>query len=420
MNLLTGKFYKPLLLLLAICLVVASAFSQRTLNHQRDELGLTRVTPLENAPPILAFTTVALGGFRGIIANALWIRVSEMQEQDRYFEMFQLADWITKLQPHFTAVWIHLAWNMAYNISIKFNQPHDRWIWVKRGFELIRDDALRYNPQEPLLYRELGWIFQHKIGAFLDDAHDDYKQYWAAEMNTVLNTRRPNFEELIHPTTPEAEQRSKLLKEKYKMDPVFMQKVDKEYGPLEWRLPESHAIYWGALGLEKTSKDSRKQEDFITLRRLIFQSLQMAFHRGRLIYPKSGDPSFTYAPNLEIVKQASDSYEEMGRLEPDKNEHILTGHRNFLGTAVYFLYTHNRISAAKLWFDYMKEKYPTYFKPNLELDEYALGRVAEDIGETDPNRVKAILEGMLETSMINLATGEDDQAIGYELFARKI
>jgi hypothetical protein len=46
-------------------------FSQRHLNEQREVLGLTRVTPLENAPPVLAFTTKALGGFRGLIANAL-------------------------------------------------------------------------------------------------------------------------------------------------------------------------------------------------------------------------------------------------------------------------------------------------------------------------------------------------------------
>ena len=47
--------------------------------------------------------------------------------------MVQLSDWITKLQPHFTSVWIHLAWNMSYNISVKFNYPKDRWEWVKRG-----------------------------------------------------------------------------------------------------------------------------------------------------------------------------------------------------------------------------------------------------------------------------------------------
>jgi hypothetical protein len=36
---------------------------------------------------------VALGGFRGLIVNALWIRASEMQDEDKFFEMAQLADW---------------------------------------------------------------------------------------------------------------------------------------------------------------------------------------------------------------------------------------------------------------------------------------------------------------------------------------
>ena len=81
---------------------------------------MTRVEPLENAPPVLAFTTVALGGFRGLIANALWIRANDLQDDDKFFEMAQLADWITKLEPHFAQVWLVQAWNMAYNISVKF------------------------------------------------------------------------------------------------------------------------------------------------------------------------------------------------------------------------------------------------------------------------------------------------------------
>ena len=60
-------------------LLVAVFFSQRYLNTQREVMGLTRITPLENAPPVLAFTTKALGGFRGLIANALWIRATELQ-----------------------------------------------------------------------------------------------------------------------------------------------------------------------------------------------------------------------------------------------------------------------------------------------------------------------------------------------------
>ena len=108
----------------------------RGLNQERESAGLTRTTIISNAPPVLAFTTVALGGFRDIIANILWIRAAEMQEEGKYFEQVQLADWITKLQPHFSQVWVNQAWNMAYNISVKFPDHHDRWLWVQRGLEL--------------------------------------------------------------------------------------------------------------------------------------------------------------------------------------------------------------------------------------------------------------------------------------------
>src|SRR5262245_66260152 len=107
------KLYKAILLLLAAAFLVSVGMSQRYLNRRPDALDLTRVAPLENAPPMLAFTTVALGGFRGLIANALWIRANDLQEEDKYFEMVQLADWITTLQPHFTTVWVHQAWHMA-------------------------------------------------------------------------------------------------------------------------------------------------------------------------------------------------------------------------------------------------------------------------------------------------------------------
>src|SRR5438128_10541355 len=131
----SSKLKKNFLLLLAAALLCGVSRVQRSLNLDRDKLGLTRVPPLENAPPILAFTTVALGGFRGLISNALWMRATELQDDDKYFEMAQLADWITKLEPHFVQVWLVQAWNMAYNISVKFNDFPDRWRWVKRGFE---------------------------------------------------------------------------------------------------------------------------------------------------------------------------------------------------------------------------------------------------------------------------------------------
>src|SRR5439155_8362910 len=142
------RLKKILLLLLAALLLTGVSQVQKELNRERDRLGLTRVQPLENAPPVLAFTTVALGGFRGLISNALWIRASDLQDEDKFFEMAQLADWITKLEPHYVQVWLVQAWNMAYNISVKFKDYPDRWRWRKRGIELLRDDGLRFNPNE--------------------------------------------------------------------------------------------------------------------------------------------------------------------------------------------------------------------------------------------------------------------------------
>src|SRR6266480_2696915 len=201
---------KALFVVLAALLFAGVSRVQRALNRDRERLGLTRVAPLENAPPVLAFTTVALGGFRGLISNILWIRASDLQDDDKFFEMAQLSDWITKLEPHFVQVWLVQAWNMAYNISVKFKDYSDRWRWVKRGLELLRDEGLRYNPNEILIYRELAWFFQHKMGQNLDDASMYYKQQWANEMAAVFDKKRPDLEELIHPQTDDQKARRRL------------------------------------------------------------------------------------------------------------------------------------------------------------------------------------------------------------------
>src|SRR5580658_10377439 len=202
-----SRIFKVSLAGLAVILFCAASQMQNWLNLERGQLGLTRLPPLKNAPPLLAFTTVALGGFRGLIANALWMRANDLQEEDKYFEMVQLADWITALEPHFTQVWTMQAWNMAYNISVKFKDPEDRWHWLERGIVLLRDRGIPLNPDAALLYRELSWLFQHKMGQNLDDAHMIYKLRWAQKMQPVLGAH-PNIEALEHPKTDAERERA--------------------------------------------------------------------------------------------------------------------------------------------------------------------------------------------------------------------
>jgi hypothetical protein len=426
------KIYKWMLTAITVVMLVAVSFIERDLANEREILGITRYTELKGAPPILELTTVALGGFRGLISNILWIRANDLQENEKFFEMMQLADWITKLEPNFTQVWTVQAWNMAYNISVKFKDPQDRWRWVKAGIELLRDHGLVYNPNDVLMHRELAWFFQHKMGANMDDAHIYYKQMWANEMASVFGKEvvRPNWDEFINPKTDDQRKRAELLRNKYKMDPVIMKQVDETYGPLEWRLPEAHAIYWAVRGLNLATADGRRIDtnDLITLRRVVYQSMQLSFQRGRLV-PNNADKHFEFEPNLEIIPKVSAAYEQAMDDDPKNRDHIETAHRNFLRDAVYFLYEYNRERDALKWYQYLSQKYPdkplmenmpNSFPRNVDLDTYAINRIQGEVSDMGVDKAKGVIMGLERRAYMALAVGEDDEYTGLDNMAQKL
>jgi hypothetical protein len=202
------------------------------------------------------------------------------------------------------------------------------------------------------------------------------------------------------------------------MDPVFMKDLNEKYGPLEWRLPEASAIYWAAYGLDQARREQQKikQDDLITLRRVIYQSMQMSFQRGRLV-ADNADRQFKFAPNLEIIGKVNAAYEQAMDDDPKNRDHIETAHRNFLRDAVWFLYTYNRKGDAQAWFQYLGKHYPNKpllegqtnsFPRNLTLDEYALAMIQEEVGDPDQRKITAILEGMEQTALEDLVVGEED------------
>jgi hypothetical protein len=430
----SGRVKKIILLILATVLIIGAGTLQKSLNHDRDTLGLTHVEGLTNAPPILAFTTVALGGFRGLISNMLWTRASQLQEDDKFFEMAQLSDWITKLEPHFSQVWAHEGWNMAYNISVKFKDFPDRWRWVQNGIELLRDQGLRYNPDDVLIHRELAWFFQHKMGANLDDASMYYKEQWRTNMEEVLGGSRPNYDALLNPKTADETNRVRLLREKYKMDPALMKQIDEEYGPMEWRLPEASAIYWAAEGLKRAAENPTRistapTEDLMILRRVIYQCMQLTWQRGR-IEDNPFIQQMTFGPNLDMIPKVNDTYLKMFEEEkdPSQREGIRTAQRNFLRQAVYSLYVYNRMTDAAKWYKYLGEKYPDKpildtkpesFPRTLTLDQYAVACVQEDINDLSKDRVQTILEGLLITSYTSFAIDQDDRGEALRALALK-
>ncbi len=229
MRLKDGLIVVGCILLGGVLLTLASV---RTASIQtaRKDMGLVANEPLENAPPSLAFATVAMGAFRGLVVDILWMRADNLKQEGKFFDAKQLAEWITLLQPRFASVWDFHAWNMAYNISVAIpnTQPEDRWRWVRNGYELLRDKAIIKNPHSIILYRSLAWIFQHKISGVSDDCHRYYKKELALSIRPLLGDQSTDYFDKLAAApktlneTLADEQISKFISDLQAADPVFL------------------------------------------------------------------------------------------------------------------------------------------------------------------------------------------------------
>lgn len=387
--------------------VLAGRMNERLLDLRREH-GLDQAEPLENAPPLVAFTTVALGGFRGVLADLLWLRATELQDEGKYFELVQLADWITKLEPRFTSIWAFHAWNLAYNISVLFDDPADRWRWVRHGIRLLRDEGLRYNAGSAPLYRELGWLFQHKVGAAYDQAHLYYKRAWAREMTEALEGPAPNYERLLGPVAgaPEARERLRRLTG---LDAAAMRSADEQYGPLDWRLPQAHALYW-ALQSRKYAKDF----DVLAADRMVFQSLADAFREGRL-FEDAAEDVFVPSPNLDLLPRVQAAFRQTLEAQPDEPT-VNEAYRNFLSQAVVLLYTYHRTRDARTLFEELAGRYPSDDTAS-GFDAFVVGAFAARVQDAHPNEALAFVEGALYQSLWWFALGDTARGEGFEELA---
>ena len=176
------RLIQAISLLLCVVFVLGAGFSLPGLKEARQIDGYSAVADDEAVSPEIALFTAALGSFRGLLINIMWYQLFEMQQKGQYYQVNTLAQTITRMNPRFAKVWSYHAWNMAYNISVTCHTPDERWEWVNKGVRLLREEGIPNNPKDVGLYRELNWIFFHKMGGFTDDSHWYYKQRLAREI----------------------------------------------------------------------------------------------------------------------------------------------------------------------------------------------------------------------------------------------
>ena len=453
--------------LISIVLLVGINGIQRELDNSVKENHLRFTGHIKNAPPLVAFTTVALGSFRGILADFLWLRAASLQDKGNYFEMVQLADWIQKLQPRFAGAASYLAWNMAYNISVTCSNREDRWRWVNEGVKLLRT-SLDYNPEDANLYKELGWIFQHKMGNILDDAHQLYKNRLAISMMQVVGMT-PDWEKLAkapadykaflkkYPETPDnpfwkalkdsgIESYDKLfedfkkksmlpekfltalnnpkmaveltdyfrvawLYDKFKLKASVINEINEEYGDLDWRLPEAQAIYWATMGLRMTP--SHKD---ISCERMITQALFATFKSGKImILDREGYATIVTVPNLDVVDAVLRVYEK-AYIDNDKQSSFRSAKLNFMKDAVVLLYSYGRFKKAQEYYRKLRKEEPGKYRRSFMA--FLRKEWSEDMRDASVKQATSIIGGLIYSSLKFMVNGEEERAVEHENLAK--
>jgi hypothetical protein len=151
---------------------------------RREDLGEAAIGQVDTGSFLLKLAL--LGGARGVAANVLWTRAEELKREQDWDRMKTVVDLITKLQPHFLSVWTFQGWNLAYNVSVEWDAPEDKYDWIKKGIQFLQD-GVQKNRKSPDLIWDTAWTYYHKIGMadesiilrrlFRDDDDEKFKTY---------------------------------------------------------------------------------------------------------------------------------------------------------------------------------------------------------------------------------------------------
>lgn len=179
-----------------------------------------------------------------------------------------------------------------------------------------------------------------------------------------------------------AHARKRLLLDHYNMDPAYMAKFTRDFGPLDWRSPASHSLYWAAVGVER-GLSRRDQHDFdrINTDRILFHSEQALKRAGRVYYDFL-TKELTFGPDLRFVPFYENVYVLMSE-RLIKNQIIedpvtfIDGYRNFLIDAVREYYMFGEYEKAQEVYDRLRTdpKFQQWDKPDRfthALEEFIL------------------------------------------------
>jgi hypothetical protein len=148
------------LLLFGLAALALALVVQRHVEQRRVETNLVWTDP-ENKQALEA-GFMALGGFRGVLADVLWVRAISQQDAGRYYELKMICEMIQRLQPTFTKIHSFQAHNMAYNLAANAGSCDDKWYWIHSGMEVL-EKGLERNRHYYGIWFDLGFFYMDRL-----------------------------------------------------------------------------------------------------------------------------------------------------------------------------------------------------------------------------------------------------------------
>lgn len=245
--------------------------------------------------------------------------------------------------------------------------------------------------------------------------------------------------------------KARQLRRIWKLDPVMMQDLNKTYGPidfidpntrfpLDWRLPDSHAIYWGVKGLQIAAREQSSEVGMTETNtdRIVSHSLQNLFRNGKLFIrdmrlqmPVEGSQEtqtqifkeIFLRPDLRMFESYNKSFLAVLDKYKDEKEGTLVslqnGHRNMLKNAVLSFYQSGHKLPAQKIYDQLRKLYDRpEFK--VSLVEFARNRYLEELESIGLNDAKEQVILLLRESYFLYAIRDDETSYGREKLSKEI
>ena len=110
-------------------------------------------------------------GMRGVAANLLWSKANEYHKNEDWVNLAATLEQLRQLQPNFVSVWIFQGWNLSYNISVQFDDYHDRYYWVIRGIDFLQGRHPVQRQRSAAAHRRSAIRSRNKIGRADEKLH---------------------------------------------------------------------------------------------------------------------------------------------------------------------------------------------------------------------------------------------------------